>query len=104
MFRGFTGFIQADANSVYDAVFRGQALGEESSADPPKEVGCWSHARRGFWECAVSSKEDDARQALLRIARMFDEEQKWADIAPESRRKARERTLRPLVDERHVSR
>ena len=99
MFRGFTGFIQADANSVYDAVFRGQALGEESSADPPKEVGCWSHARRGFWECAVSSKEDDARQALLRIARMFDEEQKWADIAPESRRKARERTLRPLVDE-----
>lgn len=99
MFRGFTGFIQADAHSVYDAIFRGQALSEGSSAEPPKEVGCWSHARRGFWECAVTSKEDDARQALLRIARMFDEEQKWADIAPEARRKARERTLRPLVEE-----
>ncbi len=99
LFRGFSGYIQADANSVYDAIFRGQALAEGSSAEPPKEVACWSHARRGFWECATTSKEPDARAALLRIARMFDEEQKWADIAPEARRKARERTLRPLVDE-----
>ncbi|MBM3992437.1 MAG: IS66 family transposase [Planctomycetes bacterium] len=99
MFRGFSGFIQADANSVYDAIFRGQALTKGSNAKPPKEVACWSHARRGFWECAVTSKEADARQALFRIVRMFDEERKWTDLAPEARKQARDRILRPLVDE-----
>ena len=33
--------MQADAASVYDALFE----------DGPKEVGCWSHARRNFHEC-----------------------------------------------------
>jgi hypothetical protein len=99
LFRGFSGYIQADANSVYDAIFRGQALAKGSTAEPPREVACWSHARRGFWECAVTSKEPDARAALLRIARMFEEERKWKELAPEGRRKARDQTLRPLVDE-----
>jgi transposase len=99
LFRGFSGYIQADANSVYDAIFRGQALAKGSTAEPPREVACWSHARRGFWECAVTSKEPDARAALLRIARMFEEERKWKELAPEGRRKARDQSLRPLVDE-----
>ncbi len=46
LFKGFTGYIQADAKSVYDALFR-------PPEDPPpaadadgalrSEVGCWSH-------------------------------------------------------------
>ncbi len=98
MFRGFTGYIQADANSVYDAVFRGEALDDERAKSPPKEVACWSHARRGFWECAVTSKEPDAREMLLRMKRVFDEDAKWADLAPDERKQARTRVLRPLVD------
>ncbi len=42
MFRGFSGYIQADAHAIYDAIFRGEArAGPEDTA--PLEVGCWSH-------------------------------------------------------------
>ncbi|HET9929411.1 MAG TPA: transposase, partial [Polyangiaceae bacterium] len=44
MFRGFSGYIQADAHAIYDALFRGEAVDDESV--PPTEVACWSHARR----------------------------------------------------------
>jgi transposase len=96
LFRGFSGYIQADANSVYDAVFRGEAAPD---AEAPKEVACWSHARRGFWECAVTSKERDAQEMLLRIARIFDEDERWRELAPEDRRRARHRVLRPMLDD-----
>jgi hypothetical protein len=39
MFRGFTGYIQADAHAVYDAVFRGEARCNPDD-DLPEEVGC----------------------------------------------------------------
>lgn len=45
MFRGFKGYIQADAHCVYDALFRGDARIDETDK-PPDEVGCWAHARR----------------------------------------------------------
>lgn len=41
MFRGYSGYVQADAHAIYDALFRGDAVG--TGADPPEEVGCWSH-------------------------------------------------------------
>jgi transposase len=79
LFKGFSGFIQADAKSVYDALFR-------PPKDPPPddeadlalrvEVGCWSHARRKFWEATVG-KSVDAREGLARIARLFALERKW---------------------------
>jgi transposase len=42
MFRGFNGYIQADAHAIYDAVFRGEAC-DAPGDPPPREVGCWSH-------------------------------------------------------------
>jgi transposase len=52
MFRGFSGYVQADAHVVYDALFRGDAV--DDASDAPVEVACWAHARRRFWEAAVS--------------------------------------------------
>jgi transposase len=54
MFKGFKGYIQADAHVIYDAVFRGTPPeGAEETAEeavkrgpPPIEVACWSHAGR----------------------------------------------------------
>ena len=65
MFRGFKGYVQADAHCVYDALFRGEAVDEGDK--PPDEVGCWSHARRRMWEAAVTVKDPEAREGLLRI-------------------------------------
>ena len=48
MFKGFRGYIQADAHTVYDALFRGVPRLDENGQivpdpDAPIEVGCWSH-------------------------------------------------------------
>jgi transposase len=98
MFKGFSGYIQADAHAVYDALFRGEA--RESDRDkPPDEVGCWSHSRRKFWEAAVSVKDEASRQALLRIRALFQLEAKWAGLAPKQRHAQRQRVSRVMVDE-----
>src|SRR5579863_6816178 len=79
MFRGFSGYIQADAHAIYDAVFRGEARAGPDD-DAPTEVGCWSHCRRKAWEAAVVAKEPVAREALLRIRKLFDFEAEWIDL------------------------
>lgn len=98
MFRGFTGYIQADAHCIYDALFRGDARLDESD-NPPLEVGCWAHARRKFWEAAITTKEPAAREALLRIRVLFTLEQQWAHLAPKQRHDHRQRVARPMLDD-----
>ena len=97
MFRGFKGYIQADAHCVYDALFRGDAV--EEGDKPPDEVGCWSHARRKFWEAAIATKEPDAREAVLRLGKLFDLERHWAELAPQQRHERRQRVSRPMLDD-----
>ena len=97
MFRGFKGYIQADAHCVYDALFRGEAVGDGEK--PPDEVACWSHARRKFWEAAIATKEPAAREALLRIGALFQLEEDWSDLAPQQRHDRRQRVSRPMLDD-----
>lgn len=96
MFRGFSGYIQADAHTIYDALFRGDAVDE--STLPPIEVACWSHARRRFWEAAVCGFPV-GREGLLRIRKLYELDQSWAALPPSARLQQRQTVLRPLVDE-----
>jgi transposase len=96
MFRGFSGYIQADANAVYDALFRGDAVDDPD--DAPIEVGCWAHARRKFWEAAVSGYPI-GREGLLRIRKLYELDQSWSDLPPSGRFKKRQAVLKPLIDE-----
>jgi len=98
MFRGFSGYIQADAHAIYDAIFRGEARATEDDP-PPKEVGCWSHCRRRAWEAAVVAKDPAAREALLRMRALFELEAHWAHLAPAQRHARRQLASRPLVDD-----
>lgn len=97
MFKGFSGYVQADAHCVYDALFRGDAV--EEGDKPPEEVACWSHARRKWWDAAVTTKEPEAREALLRVRALFKLEEQWADLAPKQRYERRQRVSRPMLDE-----
>ncbi len=97
MFKGFRGYVQADAHSVYDALFRGDACDEDEK--PPDEIGCWSHARRKFWEAAVTTKDEAAREALLRVRALFKLEEDWADLPPTKRTDRRQRISRPMLDD-----
>jgi hypothetical protein len=82
MFRGFKGFIQADAKSVYDILFRPPPDMEMEDVVLPKEVGCFTHCRRNFWEAAIVLKDERAREAFYRIHRFYELEKKWKDRPP----------------------
>ena len=96
MFRGFSGYIQADAHAIYDALFRGDAV--DHARDAPTEVACWSHARRRFWEAAVSGFAV-GREGLLRIRKLYELDTAWSDLAPAARLQRRQTLLKPFVDE-----
>jgi transposase len=98
MFRGFSGYIQADAHAIYDSVFRGEARAGPDDK-PPLEVGCWAHCRRKAWEAAVVVRDPAAREALLRVRKLFDLEAEWAQLAPAQRHALRQLVSRPLVDD-----
>ena len=92
MFRGFQGYVQADAHAVYDALFRG-----DGERDPPTEVGCWSHARRRFYEAAVA-KHREGLEGVMRIGMLFELERGWAHLPPARRTVARAAKAKPLVE------
>lgn len=98
MFRGFSGYIQADAHVIYDAVFRGEARASPDD-DRPLEVGCWSHCRRRAWEAAVVAKDAAAREALLRMDKLFDLEAQWRHLPPSQRHARRQLVSRRLLDD-----
>jgi transposase len=101
MFAGYTGFVQADAKSVFDVLFR--VVNERDRGDDDRdtactEVGCWSHARTKFWEAAVATQDVVAREALARIMRMFHLDAMWKNRLPDVRKDLRARYLRMHVE------
>lgn len=103
LFRGFSGYVQADAKSVYDLLFRPpeQRTPPDGGGDVDDavrhEVGCWSHARRKFWEAAIT-KEVVAREGLARIARIFALDRSWRRKSAAEIKALRELHLRPHTD------
>ena len=101
MFRGFRGYIQADANAVYDALFRGRPTAslwpDEPEEPPPKEVGCWSHCRRNFWDAAVC-KHVEGVTGLRMIDALFQADAPLWKLPPAKRQQERQKQLLPMVD------
>ncbi len=65
VFKGFKGYLQADAYAAYDALFTDGTI---------LEVGCWMHARRKFYEARTS---DPARSHLMLawVGRLYEIEE-----------------------------
>lgn len=101
LFEGFEGFVQADAKSVFDILYRPSKernLDDDSPVTAAmQEVGCWSHARTKFWEAAIAMQSVVAREGLARIMRMFQYDRAWKNLAPEERHALRDQRLRPHV-------
>ena len=103
MFKGFSGYIQADAHAIYDCLFRGTPPeGAEDNDDarspPPTEVGCWAHSRRKFWEAAVC-KHPVGLEGLRHIDTLFAADRELSDLPPSKRKERRNAAVRPLVDD-----
>ncbi len=98
MFKGYSGYIQADAKSVYDVLFRDPDALLEDDDDVRFEVGCWAHARRKFYEAAIT-KQRAAREALYRIREIFELERSWAGVPPARRKDLRLTHARPRLED-----
>lgn len=107
LFRGYEGYIQADAKNVYDILFREPDEPPDPDIEPDgkvrKEAGCWAHGRRYFFESAAVAKEPVAREALYRIRRIFETDARfWGRVAPSRRKLLREQFLKPEIDAFYV--
>jgi hypothetical protein len=101
MFKGFDGYVQADAKSVYDILFRppdGDGTNAAAAQDRRTEVGCWVHGRRGLWEAAITTKSEVAREGLFRIHRIYALEKTWRGKPPDEIKRLRNIHSRPLVE------
>jgi len=100
IFKGFAGYLQADAKSVYDVLFRPPEPGDPDDDGCTRiEVGCWAHARRKYWEAALA-KQPVAREALVRIGKLFELDERYRKGNPPSKvKELRQRHLKPLVHE-----
>jgi transposase len=103
IFKGFEGYLQADAYSAYDALFVDGKI---------VEVGCWMHARRKFSDARTS---DPARSHLMLawIVGLYEVEEdakkewkkhpEWDDATWHAdRHDLRSRRSRPLLDTIHA--
>jgi len=100
MFKGFKGYVQADAKNVYDILFRPpDGTGATDSVEDRRfEVGCWTHGRRGLWETAITTKSEVAREGLFRISRIYALEKTWRGKPPDEIKRLRNLHSRPLVE------
>jgi hypothetical protein len=101
MFKGFAGYVQADAKSVYDILFRPppEPVDDDDAADlaARTEVGCLAHGRRKLWEAAVA-KSAVGREGLARLSRIFALERQWKDRPPSARKALRQAHARPHLE------
>jgi transposase len=88
--RGFAGYLHADAFSGYDAIF----LGPHAAI---REVACWTHARRKFFD-AVKSYLRESHQVLEWIRQLYDIEDRARTWSPEARRQFRVAEAIPVLD------
>ena len=103
IFQGFQGYLQADAYSAYDALFKDGTI---------VEVGCWMHARRKFYEARTS---DPVRSHLMLawVVGLYDVEEyakkarkkhpEWDDATWHAyRHDLRSKRSRPILETIHT--
>jgi transposase len=86
--RGYKGYVQADASSVYEELFRTEQV---------TEVGCWAHCRRRFFD-AMSSDKERAMAALGFIHQLFAIDKATKDLPPSRRTEQRSSRAQPVLD------
>jgi len=102
-FRGFNGYVQADAKAVFNLLFADEAELKAKADDVEHdgctriEVGCWYHCRRRFWE-AATAKCSVAREGLMRLGRIFELDGSWKDNPPSEIKRLRALHLGPHVE------
>lgn len=94
LLESYSGYLHADASNVYDQLFRKYPL--------IREVACWAHGRRKFYDIAVASPVPViAHQAVHKINVLFELEAHCtkSEFTPQQRLVHRQQFAKPLVEE-----
>lgn len=83
---GYHGYVQCDADSAFNELFK--------SGDRI-ECSCWAHVRRKFFE--IKDSDERALMALASIRKLYDIERRCRTLAPAERQAVRDRESRPIV-------
>ncbi len=86
----FTGYLQADAFSGYDAIYAG-------SDGKIREVACWAHARRKFFDARLSAPAE-ASLVLQMIWRLYKVEDRVRPLDDDARRAMRQTEAVPILE------
>ena len=86
---GYAGYLQADAASVFDQLYRGGTI---------FEVACGAHMRRYFYK-ARHSAALEAHRALVYFRQLYMLERELADAADNERCALRRQRALPILDE-----
>jgi transposase len=89
--KDFAGFLQADAYGGYDGIYAAGAV---------KQVLCWAHARRKFFD-AKEAHPEDAHRALAFTALLYDVEREAKEFTPDRRLKLRRARSLAILDRFH---
>ena len=88
--RKFQGYLHADAYGGYDQIYLG-------SNDAIREVACWAHARRKFFD-AIHSSPRDVHQLLEWIRQLYDIEERARTWTVAARAALRQHEAEPVLD------
>lgn len=90
----YVGYVQADAYKGYDAFF---GMGHAT------EVGCWAHARRGFYD-AITTDPRCAHEMLALIGKLYDVERQAKEnkLDVPAVKELRQRHSKPIFHEIHT--
>jgi transposase len=86
----YGGYLQTDAYTCYDSV----VLRSKGLIIP---VGCWAHARRGFFD-ARANQPREAHYALSLIGQLYDVEEEFRRSTADERLAARQERSVPVLD------
>lgn len=88
---GFTGTLVSDGINIYDLLARVEGV---------ERAGCWSHARRKFFE-AREAAPHVAAGVLATLRELFLVERTLRDVSNEERLRQRQAVQKPLLDGLH---
>ena len=88
--KGYHGWLHADGYAGFEDLYRGGNI---------KEVACLAHIRRKFFDIHKAQGSGVAREALERIAALYQIEAAIRGDPPEHRRTVRQEQSAPLIDD-----
>lgn len=93
--KSFKGYLQADAYSGFDGLFVANEEGEVSC----KEVGCWAHVRRKFFDIVKLYPESVSKEMVELIGQLYQVEKiaTAMELSDQGRKGLRKRDSKPIL-------